>query len=120
RFGREGILQLLLAAGARPNSAGEPYRLTPLINAAIGGHAACGRLLLEAGADPDIPDGIDGFTPLMFAATHNHPEMVRLLIEYRANPYIKSKDGTGIYELISFSANPEISKMIEAYVLNKQ
>ena len=46
--------------------------------------------------------------------------MVQLLIDYEANPYIKSKDGTGIYELISFSANPQISKMIEAYVLNKQ
>lgn len=120
RFGHAPILRLLLAAGANPDAAGEAYRLTPLISAAMGGHADCGRLLLQAGADPDLPESIDGFTPLMFAATYNHPEMVKLLIEYKANPYIKSKDGTGIYELVSFSANPEISKMIEAYVLNRQ
>ncbi|MCB0593921.1 MAG: ankyrin repeat domain-containing protein [Phaeodactylibacter sp.] len=120
RFGHPNILRLLLAAGARPNAAGERYRLTPLISAAMGGYAECGRLLLEAGANPDIQEAIDGFTPLMYAVAYNHPQMVQVLIEYEANPYIKSKDGTGIYELISFSANPEISKMIEAYVLNKQ
>lgn len=120
RFGHLSILRLLLAAGADPDAAGETYRLTPLASAAMGGHADCGRLLLEAGAGIDVPEAIDGFTPLMLAATYNHPEMVKLLIEYNANPYIKSKDGTGIYELISFSANPEISKMIEAYVLNRQ
>ena len=120
RFGHPNILRLLLAAGARPNAAGERYRLTPLISAAMGGYAECGRLLLEAGANPDIQEAIDGFTPLMYAVAYNHPQMVQVLIEYEANPYIKSKDGTGIYELISFSANPEISKIIEAYVLNKQ
>ncbi|MCB9265279.1 MAG: ankyrin repeat domain-containing protein [Lewinellaceae bacterium] len=120
RFGHPNILRLLLEFGAGPDEAGENYQLTPLISAAMGGHADCGRLLLQAGASPDIPDAIDGYTPLMFAATYNHPEMVRLLIEYEANPYIKSKDGTGIYELISFSANPEIARMIEAYVLNRQ
>ena len=120
RFGRQDITRFLLKAGAGPDAAGERYRLTPLISAAMGGHADCGRLLLEAGADPDKPEAIDGYTPLMYAATYNHPSMVQLLIDYEANPYIKSKDGTGIYELISFSANPQISKMIEAYVLNKQ
>lgn len=120
RFGHEAIVRLLLAAGADPNAAGADYRLTPLISAAMGGHVACGRLLLEAGAGPDVPEAIDGFTPLMYAVAHNHPQMVRLLIEYRANPYIKSKDGTGIYELVSFSANPEISRMVQDYVLKRQ
>jgi len=120
RFGHEEAVSLLLEAGANPNASGERYQLTPLIGAAMGGHQACGRLLLEAGADPDIAEAIDGYTPLMYAAVHNHQGMVQLLIEYKANPYIKSKDGTGLYELVSFSANPEIAKMIEAYVLERQ
>lgn len=120
RFGHEEIVRLLLAAGAGPDAAGRPYQVTPLISAAMGGHPECARILLDAGADPDKTEAIDGFTPLMYAATYNHPQMVELLIEYRANPYIKSKDGTGIYELISFSANPEIARMIEDYVLKRQ
>lgn len=120
RFGHEGTVRLLLEAGADTDAAGERYRLTPLMAAAMGGHPACGRLLLEAGADPDIQETIDGFTALMYAVAYRHPAMVELLISYGANPYIKSRDGTGLYELVSLSASPEISRMIEAYVLKKQ
>ncbi|MCB0570464.1 MAG: ankyrin repeat domain-containing protein, partial [Phaeodactylibacter sp.] len=120
RFGHTAIASRLLDFGAGSNAAGAPYHITPLMCAAMGGHAGIGELLLNSGASIDVQDTNDGFTALMYATAEGHKDMVRLLIRYRANPYIKSHDGTGLYELVSYAADPELAKIIESYVMSRQ
>lgn len=47
--GYEGVVRMLLAAGAEPNHCDE-YRQTALMQCCKNGHAAVGRLLIDAGA----------------------------------------------------------------------
>lgn len=120
RFGHEALLRQLIKAGGRVNAADDRYRLTPLMAAAIGGHYDCMRILLSAGADVDAQDALIGFTPLMYAVGNGHQEVVALLIEARANPYIKGKDGTGLYDLLSLNRNQAIGDLVSAYLLERQ
>ena len=120
RFGHTDILQTLLKAEADPNLAGSRYRLTPLMAATIGGHVDIANSLLENGADIDTQDALVGYSPLMYAVAYGYPDMVSLLIEKRANPYLKGLDGTGLYDLLGYSKDERIAKMLEAYVLERQ
>ena len=116
-FGHYNIVRELISAGASVNEAGTQYNLTPLISAATGGQVETGRLLIDFGALVDDQDAINGFTPLMFATAYGHVDFVKLLIESKANPYIKSFDGAGLYDMVSFSNNKEIHEMLQQYLL---
>ena len=120
RFGYIDIVELLINNDADVSLAGDRYHLTPIINAAIGGQATIARTLLESGANINDQDVITGFTPLMYAVAYGNKDFVELMIKRRANPYVKGHDGTGLYDLLSFSANEAIAKMLEAYILEKQ
>jgi uncharacterized protein len=119
-FGHVELASRLLDFGAQPDAAGPPFRITPLMCAAMGGQTEMMRLLLYSGADIDRQDTADGFTALMHATANKHKEAVALLVASQANPYIKSHDGVGLYELISYAGDPELAKIIEAYVLDRQ
>jgi hypothetical protein len=70
--------QVLLQAGADPNSA-EPFNSkTPLMTAAQAGSTEIVELLLTSGADPDMVDS-EGQTALMWAAVANKAETAKLL-----------------------------------------
>jgi ankyrin repeat protein len=56
----------------------------------------------------------------MYAVAYRNKEFVALMIRRKANPYIKGHDGTGLYDLLSFSGDEAIAKMLEAYLLEKQ
>ena len=88
--------------------------------AAMGGHAEIARMLLLSGAEIDWQDSADGFTALMHATANKKKNVVALLITFKANPYIKSHDDVGIYELVNYAADPELAKMIEGYVMDRQ
>ncbi len=81
RFGREGVVTLLLATGAVDAAAACNHRkLTALHCAAEGGHEAVVRELLGR-EEVDVNAGDDiGATPIMFAANEGHEGVVRLLL----------------------------------------
>lgn len=53
---------------------------TPLISAAIRGHANCVRILLQVGADPNVMDSLQ-FTALVWAAHYEHVECMKIILE---------------------------------------
>lgn len=116
-FGHFQLVRELISRGALVNEAGEKYNLTPLISAANGGHIDVGKLLIDFGANLNDQDALNGFTPLMFATAYGHRDFVKLLIESRANPYIKSFDGAGLYDMVSFSNDKEIHEMLQQYLM---
>jgi hypothetical protein len=57
----------------------------------------CARLI-EAGALLDCSDR-NGFTPLHFAVLHNREHIVRLLLDEGADPYVRTIDGSSVFDL---------------------
>lgn len=98
RHGHDGLVRLLLEAGADPEQrAGEYGELTPLTQAAMHSRTEIARVLLDAGAHPDTRCRI-GF-PLLFAATAatpapNCPETVDLLLDRGADMTQRLRDLT--------------------------
>ncbi len=84
-------VQVLLRAGANPNSAQKEYG-TPLFSAAGNGELAIARMLIEAGADVDLGNEW-GFTPLANAALGGHEKVVAYLLKQGANPRLKDSEG---------------------------
>ena len=115
-YGHDRAVKLLLEYKASVDLAGEKYHLTPLISAANGGHASVGRMLIKAGAKIDAQDGLNGFTPLMLATALGHKDFVEILLQARANPYIKSHDGSGVYDMLSLSRNEKILQLLQDYI----
>ena len=76
RKGQVHLVRTLLGFGADPNLPGGANSATPMIQAAMGGHAACVEALADAGADPRIADA-EGFTAQMHAG-FRHPQNTKL------------------------------------------
>src|SRR5215204_4653240 len=66
--------------------------LTPLMGAAIGGHAATARLLLEHYARPNAAT-VDGMTALMYASMFRHRAACITLIAAGASVVARDRDG---------------------------
>ncbi|MCJ0870731.1 ankyrin repeat domain-containing protein [Streptomyces sp. AP-93] len=89
--GRDGVVRVLLAAGAGPEQITGPYNEElPLVQAATRGHTGIVRQLLAAGADPDRANGLRA-TALGRAGAEGHTETARVLLEHGADPHIPWK-----------------------------
>ena len=64
--------------------------LTPLMNAALGGHGSVIPTLLDAGARLEEKDRCFGRTALLWAASAGHWDIVKLLVERGANVNVRS------------------------------
>lgn len=117
RFGHIDLVNRLLSVKANPNLAGAPFRITPLLAAAEAGHTAIVQELMASGALPNAQEGINGYTPLMLATAGGHIDAVRALLAGGASPYLKSFEGAGLYDMLRYSNNPEIGRIIEESLL---
>lgn len=113
REGRDGVVRLLLAAGADPEQAVGPYREElPLVQAATRGHTGIVRRLIAAGADPNRPNRHQG-TALGRAGAQGHTETARLLLEHGADPRQRWKDMTPA-EWATRCGHPETAALLQA------
>lgn len=119
RFGHRDVVNRLLSAGVDPELAGERFGITPLIAAAQAGQPYIIRELIASHVNPDQPEHINGYTPLMLATAGGHTEAVRALLAEGASPYIKSYEGAGLYDMLSYSNDPEINKIIQEALLER-
>jgi ankyrin repeat protein len=83
------IVDLLLEAGAHPNTASR-YGYTPLAMAAINGNERILSRLIDAGADANAATPA-GETPLMAAARTGVAPAVEVLLKRGANPNVKER-----------------------------
>jgi len=92
-FGRQEVVELLLARGAQVNVASKNrMRVMPLHSAVAGRHIGISRMLIEHGADVNAKQA-DGFVPLHGAAQNGQAEMIELLIEHGADVKTPTDDG---------------------------
>jgi ankyrin repeat protein len=83
--GNGSVVQLLLAAKAKPDARALPTQVTALMYAARSGSEDAVKALLLAGADANTRETAHGQTALMWAAARGHAGAARLLAESGAN-----------------------------------
>lgn len=91
--GRHDVVSLLVDRRANVEHRAKTG-LTPLMEAASGGHVEVGRVLLDKGADvnaPPVPSSRD--TALTIAADRGHYRFVELLLSKNAQVDVKNKKG---------------------------
>jgi hypothetical protein len=109
RDGNLEQVEALLRQGATVTVTDE-NGLTPLHEAAGGGHEAVARLLLEQGANVAARDQ-NYQTPLHWAARESHAGIIALLLAHDAYVGVKDKgwpDSTGETYLIPYDGDPAI------------
>jgi len=94
--GSENEVHQLLENGADVNSratfnAGSTYRITPLMNAVVGGNLAVVKLLVKSNADLNLQDS-NGMTALIHAVIHKNAAIVKHLVESGANIDIQDNE----------------------------
>jgi uncharacterized protein len=107
--GRCGTVELLLSAGADPNSS---PRFSPLNMAAHQGHVDVVAILLNAGADIE-GRGPQDRTPLLNAAMSGSIETVRLLLEAGADITAVDDTGQTADVIAALQNNPELAALLK-------
>ncbi len=90
--GDQGLLELLLRFGARPNARAANGE-TALYRAVRGGDRDLAAILLDHGADPNGTD-LSTRTPLLAAIASGNEALTALLLERGADPGLKFSNGT--------------------------
>lgn len=80
RFGRKEVVNILLTANANVNVAGEHYRLTPIIGAAIHGDIDVAQLLIDNGVALNTKDSVNQAAALHWAMFYGNTELATFLI----------------------------------------
>lgn len=81
---------------------------SPLMMAALKGHAALARKLIDKGADVNKP----GWAPLHYAATGGHLEIMNLLLEHHAFIDAESPNGTTPLMMAAHYGTPAAVKLL--------
>ncbi|WP_425389844.1 ankyrin repeat domain-containing protein [Ekhidna sp.] len=116
RSGNSDIVKALLNNGADVNRAGEKYRLTALIGAAVGGHTEIIKQLVDDGALINQKDIINQSTALHWSIFYQNNETAKLLIELGASYSTKClEDQYTAYTLTIASNNKELKNYIESH-----
>ena len=95
--GQQGELNMLLKNKADPNVIvnveWRDFLTSPLLEAAVSGHARVARMLLSAGADPNQAVGPAKFTAVYNASFNGHAEVVKILVAHGAEVNCVTEDG---------------------------
>ena len=83
---------------------------TPILRAAVNGHADVVELLMELGADIQ-KEANDGWTPLHRAAYYGRVEMVRMLVMGGADVTRKTKAGE---TPLDWAGNDEFKQLLQS------
>ncbi|PAA46388.1 hypothetical protein BOX15_Mlig024801g3 [Macrostomum lignano] len=95
--GHRECVELLLRAGARPDTPTSALGRTPLILAALNGHAGVAAALLAAGANPNLAEPLHRWTPLVTAVHTDAVEVVNVLLaDRRTDVNWLTDDGTAL------------------------
>jgi ankyrin repeat protein len=116
-FGRRDAAELLLAAGANPDtSSANDFRVRPIHSASAHRDAdtsmALVRLLLEWKADPNVAQA-GGWTPLHQAAAHGRREVAELLLANGAARGAKSEDGRTPLEMAQAKGHEALEEILK-------
>ena len=109
RNGDAAMIDLLIKAGANPNSVDE-HGTTPLMMAAAAGNADAVKVLIEHGGNVNAREGVHGQTALMFAAALGRSDAIRVLAAYGADTSITSKAGKAPKVPSSFEQNGNVTQ----------
>ena len=112
RTGDSTTVQLLLDAGADPNTANE-YGVDPLRYAVVYGNEEIVQLLLDAGANPNITNP-DDRTHLHSAALGGQEAITRLLLAAGADPNVADWDGWTTLHMAAYHGYEEIVQLLLA------
>ena len=110
RHGNDGLVSLLLDAGADKNTANDVQRRTPLHYSAFGGHENAVRVLLLRGADSTLLDSW-GDSALVDATNKGHLNVVSLLLE-RGDRFPKESVGLQLHIALSGSNKKKTLEVI--------
>ncbi|KAH9507605.1 hypothetical protein Btru_051566, partial [Bulinus truncatus] len=84
---------------------------TPLMIAAIMGHAVTVETLIKEGGDVDKQTG-GGWTALMFASCFRHRRTADLLLRHRASPNLYTMDGKTALQMAAYNGYVEIVDLL--------
>lgn len=117
----EKIGSKLLALGANPNARNH-LNQTPVFLAANWSSNQILELALNAGGDPNalIDKESPYNTPLLIAVLNNNAKGVKLLLAHAADINFTNKNGISAINLAKKEGYPEIARMLEHEILNKQ
>jgi ankyrin repeat protein len=96
-----------LEFGTELNQKETIYGNSPLMLAAIFGHAECAKLLVDAGASTDGKNNA-GATALHLACFFCRPKITSIMLEAGADTTVENAERMTAYELVSARWNPEL------------
>lgn len=96
----------------------DPEGWTPLIYAAIGGHAEILRFLLILDIDIDA-QAENGLTALMAASRYGHLEIVQILLDHDADTSLVNQNDLTAKDIASKSGNMEIANRLAPMVAGR-
>ena len=107
----KSLVQVLLQAGADPNTSGGVT--TPLVEAAARGDSATVALLLDSGADPNLSDATDSTPPLMAASKRGELTIVSVLLRADAHVNQRSKLGSSALALARAGGHEDVVSALQ-------
>jgi uncharacterized protein len=111
-FGREQVVEVLLAGGAQVNNPSRNMQqVMPLHSAVASRQFKIARKLMAAGANVNATQA-DGFTPLHGAAQHGDRELVELLLAGGADRSAAAADGQTAEAIASAYGHTVIAQML--------
>lgn len=112
KAGNTGLCASLLADGsAGADAADAEYSNSPLMWAAMAGHAATVKLLLEQGAQSEWQNA-DQWTPLLAATWYGHAGCVRELVQHGADVHATTPHGASVLLVAAMHGWRDIARFL--------